>query len=331
MTAPLRYAGTLASLAFLLAAAPAYAQATPAAAEALFEQGRADMAAEHYDQACEKFRQSDTLDPALGTKLNLGECESKRGRLATAWELFRAVEQRLAPDDARFAVAKRKREAIEASVPKLVLVLAPGAPADTTLTGGGATLSAAAFGVPLPLDPGTHEFVVHAPGRADAKLSAALEAGKTTRLEVAPGPALSAPPAAAPAVTPAPPKRVEPAPPREPQGNARGKRTLGFVVGGVGVAGLVTGGVAGALTLMAKSENGDHCDAARNSCDQQGRDAADRGKLWGTVTTVGLAVGVVGVGVGTYLLLSSPHESGETAVVATTAGDGAALSLLRRW
>jgi hypothetical protein len=327
MIAPLRYLGTFASLAFSLFAVPAFAQATPAAAEALFEQGRADMAAEHYDQACEKFRQSDALDPALGTKLNLGECEAKRGRLATAWELFRAVEQRLPQDDSRFAVAKKKREAIEANVPKLVLVLAPGAPADTSLTGGGATLSSAVFGVPLPLDPGTHEFVVHAPGRAEAKLSAVLEAGKTTRLEVAPGPALSAPPAAVSPSAPRPEKRVVPGPPP-----TRGsKRTFGFVIGGIGVAGLVTGGVAGALTLMAKNENGDHCDAGRRACDQQGRDAADRGKLWGTVTTVGLAIGVVGAGVGTYLLLSDQHESGETALVASTAGDGSALSLLRRW
>jgi hypothetical protein len=328
MTASPRLARCLISFVLAVAPVPAFAQATPAAAEALFEQGRADMAAARYDQACEKFRQSDALDPALGTKLNLGECEAKRGRLATAWELFRAVEQRLAPDDSRFAVAKKKREAIEASVPKLVLVLAPGAPADTTLTGGGATLSSAAFGVPLPLDPGTHEFVVHAPGHAEAKLTAVLEPGKTARLEVAPGPALSSSPSAvARQSAPAPRPPAEPAP-RAPA--SFGKRTLGFVVGGIGVAGLLTGGVAGALTLAAKNENEDHCDATLRVCDEQGRDAADRGKLWGTVTTVGLAVGVVGTGVGAYLLLSGGRES-ETAVVATSTGDGARLSVLRRW
>jgi hypothetical protein len=60
-----------------------YAQ-NPAAAEALFEQARAAMAAGSYDIACARFRDSDKLDPAVGTRFNLADCEERRGRVATA-------------------------------------------------------------------------------------------------------------------------------------------------------------------------------------------------------------------------------------------------------
>jgi len=91
------------------------------------------------------------LDPALGTKLNLAECESKRGKLATAWELFRAVEQKLDPSDPRFAIAKQRRQAVEPQLPKLVIALAQGAPPNTTVREGTAILGSTAFGIELPL------------------------------------------------------------------------------------------------------------------------------------------------------------------------------------
>ena len=60
-----------------------------AAAEALFNQAHAAMSAHDYDTACQRFAESNRLDPAVGTLLNLGVCEAARGRVATAWELFR--------------------------------------------------------------------------------------------------------------------------------------------------------------------------------------------------------------------------------------------------
>ena len=66
-------------------AVPRVARAqNPAAAEALFEQARAAMAAGSYELACARFRDSDRLDPAIGTRFNLADCEEKRGRVATA-------------------------------------------------------------------------------------------------------------------------------------------------------------------------------------------------------------------------------------------------------
>src|SRR5262245_1711819 len=64
-----------------------------AAAEALFREARAAMQSGDFDAACAKFEESERLDKAPGTVLNLAECEEKRGRVATAWgHLRRAVD-----------------------------------------------------------------------------------------------------------------------------------------------------------------------------------------------------------------------------------------------
>jgi hypothetical protein len=311
----------------------AHAQGAAAAAEMLFQQGRDEMAKGNYESACGKLRQSDELDPALGTKLNLADCESKRGRLATAWELFKAVEQKLDPSDPRFAIAKQKREAIEPQVPKVVISLAPGAPPNTTVREGKAVMGSAVFGLALPLDPGEHQLLVTAPGRSEAKITVQLEPGKTSKVEVAPGAAVTVPQAtqAPQAVGPAVGKPTMQAPPTPPQ-KSGGGRVLGYVFGGIGVAGLVVGSVAGMLTLDAKKTNDQHCNSANQTCDSTGRDAASAGRLYGALTTTGLAVGVVGVGLGSYFLLSNPKGSAAQTALVTQAGPtGTHLSLLHRW
>ena len=81
--------------------------------EALFEQGRAAMAAGSYDIACARFRDSDKLDPAVGTRFNLADCEERRGRLATAWSLFRGVLSELAHEDDRRPIAEQRAKPAE--------------------------------------------------------------------------------------------------------------------------------------------------------------------------------------------------------------------------
>jgi hypothetical protein len=305
----------------------ARAQGTAAAAETLFQQGRDEMAKGNYDSACGKLRQSDELDPALGTKLNLADCESKRGKLATAWELFKAVEQKLDESDSRFPLAKQKREAIEPRLPKLVIVLAQGAPLNTTVREGTAVMGSTAFGIELPLDPGSHDLLVSAPNRSDAKLTVMLEPGKTTKVEVAPGGVVAAPITSTPAsITP-----MAPAGSADTRSSGKG-RTLGYVFVGVGVAGLVVGGVAGVLALNAKQTNNSHCNEITRTCDATGRDAASSGRLFGPMTTAGLAVGVVGLGLGTYFLVKSGKGTeNQTALMTQASPAGAQLSLMQSW
>jgi hypothetical protein len=113
-------------------------------------------------------------------------------------------------------------------------------------------------GSAIAIDPGSHHFVFEAAGRQKQERSLVIREGEKDRRErivlvatPAEAPAPAPVPAAAPTVTP------EPAP-------AEGKtqRTAGLVIGGVGVAGVVAGGVFGIVakstydTAFAKCMNG---------------------------------------------------------------------------
>ena len=60
-----------------------------AAAESLWDDGVKAMKAGHFADACPKLEESERIDPGIGTLLYLGECYEKTGRTASAWATFR--------------------------------------------------------------------------------------------------------------------------------------------------------------------------------------------------------------------------------------------------
>jgi hypothetical protein len=94
---------------------------------------------------------------------------------------------------------------------------------------------------------------------------------------------------------------------------------VGYVVAGVGVAGLIVGAVAGVLVMKKMAIVDEHCDASKQ-CDDEGLEATSSGKTWGMITTVGLVTGAVGVGAGTYLVLSAGSRDDRAAASVTLAG-----------
>lgn len=288
----------------IAAPVPAAAQGRdPAAAEALFRQGRALSDAGDIAGACAKFRESDRLDPAIGTTFNIADCEERLGHLATAWTLFDEVAQRLPDSDKRHAVAGSRAAALEPRLPKLTIQLVSAAPAGTRVTRDGVELGAASLGTALPVDPGEHGVVVEAPGRAPRSFRLLISERERRTLEVSVGPESAAPPGDRAKGSPAP------AP----------NRTLGYVLTGVGAVGLVAGGVAGVLVLHEKKVVSDHCDANKR-CDDTGMAATRAGKTLGAVTTVGLVTGAIGLGAGTYLLLSAGSANTKSAASVALVG-----------
>jgi hypothetical protein len=160
----------LLGLAGLTFGRPCFAQseAKTAVAEALYQQARELMAAGKLDQACPKFAESQRLDPATGTLLNLAACHERQGKLATAWLEFSdgLYSARRDGRQDRVDFAAQRIAALEPRVSHLVLTLAPDAEAlDLTIELDGASFGRAAIGAPTPVDPGKHFLRATAPGK----------------------------------------------------------------------------------------------------------------------------------------------------------------------
>ena len=110
-------------------------------------------------------------------------------------------------------------------------------------------------------------------------------------------------------------------------------RTLAYVAGGVGAAGLLVGAVTGFMAMGKANTAEDHCwDTPTKGCDQEGVDANSSGKTLAAVSTVGFAVGVVGLGLGTYFILTTGDEGQPETALVTHGGPSAGhLALVRRW
>ena len=265
----------------------------PAAAEALFEQARAAMAAGSYDIACARFRDSDKLDPAVGTRFNLADCEERRGHVATAWSLFRGVVSELAQDDDRKPIAEARARALEPRMPYLTLVRTAETPPGVRVRIDGVELGEGSLGVALPMDPGPHELVLlFGDGSAGQKSSFRLNEGQRTDLPIQ-------------ISTEAPPAAVGEASERG-AGPGASKRTWAYVAGGVGVVGFTFGAVTGIITLSKKSTVNANCNDETRKCNQAGLDARESGRTFGTLSGVGFGVGVVGLATGAYLWLTAP-------------------------
>lgn len=266
----------------VMAWSSAAAAGDPVRADALFREAQAQVQAGDLDRACVLFAESEALEPAAGTSLNRADCEEKRGRLATAHELFIRAKESLPAGDERIAYATRRASALAPRVPKVVLRAAPGAPSSLVVKSGTTILRSAAFGVPLPLDPGTHTVEASAPGFAPRVFTVTLAAGETKTLEVAPGEKAASNDAGA----------------RPPQGNA----TVGWVIGGAGVVALATGIVTGVAVLSHVDTYKEHCTPG---CDDEGARAARLGRPLAIVSPIALGLGAVGIGIGTYLVVTS--------------------------
>ena len=105
--------------ALALVGTPSLAQPRDAAAaDTLFRQGREAMKAGDYATACPKFEESQRLDPAAGTVLNLAQCEDQQGKFASAQQHYREAMETLPQGDPRVEVAEAGMASVEKKVPK---------------------------------------------------------------------------------------------------------------------------------------------------------------------------------------------------------------------
>ncbi len=269
-----------------------------AVAEALFRDARTLMAAGDLAQACPKFEESNRVDPKLGTLMNLALCHEKAGLSASAWaEYARAASlaARAGQSD-REKVARERAAALELTLSHVLIDADPKSDASIVLDD--QPIGPAAFHSPIPIDPGAHVLRATAPGATPFEQSFRVTAGATVALVKVP--VLARAPTA---VTAAP--ETVPAVPEVSKHS--GRRTAGFVVGGVGVALAGVGAFFGARAFSDKSAAENGCGAM--FCTPAGSSATSSMKTDETLSTVGVIAGVAAIGAGVYLVLSSGGES----------------------
>jgi hypothetical protein len=280
----------------------------PAAAEALFREARALFAEGKTDAACQKFKASQALDASPGTLLNLAACHRAQGKTATAWAEFIAAGRlaRAQRKDRQEAEATRRAAELESTLNYLTVRVLDPVPG-LEVRREGALLEPSVYGARVPVDPGSYSIAASAPGYQPRHMQVVISSRKDELLEI---PALqpeNASASAAPSsALPLAPARVPPPAQPTPLGDrqAAHSRTVPYVVGSLGGAFLVTGAVAGVLALRSNHSASTLCPEPSNCNDASARSTADRRDTEALVANIGVAAGLVGLGVAVYLLLS---------------------------
>jgi hypothetical protein len=299
---------TVVSTVNVAAAQPANEQA-----EKLFREGRDAMTRGDYATACPKFAESVRLTRRPGPLLNLAQCEEHEGQLKSALTHWREGIALLPAGDERIGVSTERATALEQRIPRLTVKLAAPAPAASKVTVDGAELNASSIGTAVMLEPGEHTIVVTAPGYTDARSTVTLAEKERREITMAPGSEHASKSSSG---GPAPPASGASSP------SSRGRWVAGFVVGGIGLASLAAGGATGVLALVKNNEKNKNC--PNNKCPTaDAKDAGERARkaavMFGTISTITLAVGGAGVVTGVVLLVTSPSKNppASTAVALT--------------
>lgn len=312
------------ALVLSLSASTSFAQ-HPETAESLFREAREDMKRGEPQQACPKFEQSYRLAPAIGTLLNLALCEEQLGRIATAWKKLHEFVAMVPEGDARLPFAKQKISELAPQLPKISIHL--GGDGEGTIQLDGIELGGGREMI-VPVDPGEHTLVVttRTGEREETRITLARSEQRDVLL-VFPQP----PPEPASSRTSEPSLLVEPA--AHPGGTQVGsagagrrantERTLGYVVGALGIAGVLTSGGFGLAAIHEQGIVHRHCTDYR-CADQEGADAARAGARYQTAADVAFLSGVLALGVGVGLVL----HSGRTGVAVAGAPSSASVSVV---
>ncbi len=299
-----------------LAPTPSFASPAEvrAAADALFQEGRALVKQGQLAAGCAKLEASEKLDPAPGTLLALADCFERDGRLASAWSTWNdaATLSRQRNDKRRLETAEKRALALEPKLPKLEIDVPPESAVDgLVVKRNESPVEAAIFGFKVPVDPGEQAISATAPGREPWTTTVVIKAepGVTNvripPLVKLPEPDVTAPPA---------PKLVDKPKPVEPklQPKSNTQRTVGLVIVGLGVTGLLAGSTFGALTFSSVSQAEGLCGTGRPPrCSQRGLDLYRWADTTATVSDIAFGVGgaalVTGIVVVALSTSQKPH------------------------
>jgi hypothetical protein len=304
-----------------------------AAAEVLFQDGVRLMKSGDFSEACPKLARSQEIDPAVGTLLYLAECYEKTERPASAWAAYRSAESAAlnvgqAP---RAEIAKKRADALEPKLPRLQVDVVQPDVAGLEVELDGAALVRASWGVAVPMDPGEYALSARAPGRkpwsGTVVVSSGTEVIEVPALEEAPAPVVVRP------------KKREPVVGLDTtSSDGSTQRTLGYVVGGVGILGIAAGTVFGLRAKSKREDSKAFCLPEDDTqCYPEGvalHDDAKKAALFANIGFVGGGAAVIG---GALLVLlapsrgEAPEKVGSVRAQPSIDGDSVGITLGGRW
>jgi len=283
----------------------------------LYEKGEFASAQDRLERA---FQVIDA--PTLG--LWLARARAQNGKLVEASELYLRVSRMEVGPDApavfgeAIADAAKELEKLDPRIPSLTISLGEGEDSSgIEISMDGNDLRSALLDVPIPVNPGRHQFEVRRQGK---KLRGEVELAEGERKAVeltfrkedteppvppaataAPSPVESAPAASgtvAPSTTP----------PQEDAGPRKGQRIAAFATLGLGAAGLATGGVLGAMAMNQQEKLDSSGGCLQRLCSPQLQDDVNAYNAMRVGSAVGFIVGGVGVAAGVTLLATAPRR-----------------------
>jgi hypothetical protein len=244
------------------------------------EEGLALYAKGRFDEAYARFATGERIQHSPVLVLWMGHSRRSAGRLVAARALYRRVAGEALDADASPKwhtardEARRELAAIDVRIPRLrvTVVGARGGPAVARLDG-----KRVALGTAVPVDPGVHRVLATDGAGRRLEKQVDVPEGKEHAVELV----FAAAPQAAP-----------------------GSVIPGAVVTSLGLAGLVAGGITGALALSMASEVKDGCVGSRCRPEDEGK--ADDADTLARVSTAALVLGGAITATGVVLLVVRP-------------------------
>lgn len=269
-----------------------------ATARQLAFEGYEALHAGDYAVAVDHFQRADQLVHAPTIMVDLARAHVGLGHLVEAHELYQQILREGVPAGSppswQKAVAQAKQEVVELEPRLAWLNVRVDGPRQAHVKLDGAELPAASLGAKRAVNPGKMQLGAEADGFVSVQQAVQLREGESreVRLVLLPDPARPPERAAKPEAVSARPDRAQ-----SHLGSA-----AAYTAYGVGAAGLLLGGGSAVLMFAARRQLEGECVHAH--CPQSAAHDLSKYHTYGTLTAVGLSVGLAGAGVGTYLLLS---------------------------
>ena len=287
-------------------------------ARQLYGQGLTQEAAGDWAGALNAFQQVSRIKMTPQVRYHIARCKENLGRLNEALGGYRLAEYEAERAEKKkpelIGEIKKARESLKARIPKLVIERGDGAAA-IKIELDGVALGPAKVGREVSVDPGPHSVVgVTSAGKRFEQTIEVAE-GETERITLhvpeemrggagdensaAGGGAMTSDLSA------------------DSANRAASSSAFPWVVTGLGVASLAASGVFFALRSQAEKELDEGC--LGNVCPDTLESTEQRGKTYALLSGVTLGVGIVGVGVGTVLLVTRGKKD--------SSADGASVAL----